>query len=212
MTLRSEEKMSVCIIVGGGDFSSGLLSEKHEGDLVIAADSGYRYLKEAGIEPDICVGDFDSLGDAPGDCPVKRLPVMKDDTDMIAAARLGLEKGYRDFKFFGVLGGKRFSHSVAAVQTVVWLLEQGAHAKIVDKNCTVTALKNETVEFSAEERGSISVFAHSDSAVISLRGLLYPLEKHLLKNSFPLGVSNSFVGKSAAITVEDGVAILIREA
>ena len=203
--------MSVCIIVGGGDFAPGLFIPKNEGDLIIAADSGYAYLKALGITPDLCVGDFDSLGSAPKDCPVVRLPVMKDDTDMIAAARVGLERGYRRFLFFGVLGGRRFSHSAAALQTLAWLLDNGAHGEIIDENCAVTAIRNETAFFSMKERGDVSVFAHSDSVTVTLRGLLYPLEKKTLKNTFPLGVSNSFTGEASSVTAESGTAIIVRE-
>ena len=48
------------IIVGAGSFD-GMMERPGESDLVIAADGGYAYLKEMGIEPDVLLGDFDSL-------------------------------------------------------------------------------------------------------------------------------------------------------
>ena len=56
--------MSICYIVGAGECKK-LDFTKKDGDIVIAADGGYKYLQRAGIKPDIVIGDFDSLGKAP---------------------------------------------------------------------------------------------------------------------------------------------------
>ena len=203
--------MIKCIIVAAGDFDSSLLPAKEPGDLLVAADGGYRYLADMGITPDICVGDFDSLGFEPGGCEIVRLPVEKDDTDIIACAHLGLERGYREFVFCAVLGGNRFSHSIAAVQTLQWLKSLGANGTILDSRCRITAAENETIVFPPEMCGEISVFSLTDTAVVTERGLYYELDRRELKNSFPLGVSNSFTGRHAEITVHSGVLLIITE-
>ena len=56
--------MKKCCIVGGGDFSANTF-DKTEYDLIIAADSGCLYLDGIGVEADIYIGDFDSLGKIP---------------------------------------------------------------------------------------------------------------------------------------------------
>ena len=71
------------------------------GDWVIAVDGGLKYLELCGIEPDFLLGDFDSLGEeyaetvakyrAMGEEHFRQLPVVKDDTDTMAAARLGIQ-------------------------------------------------------------------------------------------------------------------------
>ena len=76
--------------------------------MIIAADGGYDHIKKAGIVPDIIIGDMDSLDDKSktdvsclhNDIEIYRLPVEKDDTDMLAAIRIGLDKGYKDFIIF----------------------------------------------------------------------------------------------------------------
>ena len=199
-----------CIIVGGGDFDAALLPERGAGDLLIAADSGYAALEGAGVLPDICVGDFDSLGYEPGGCEVLHLPVEKDDTDMVAAARLGMERGCDRFTFLGVLGGARFSHSLAAVQTLGWLVSRGARGEILSAGCRVSTASNERVSWPASARGSVSVFALGGPAVVSLEGLKYPLRRHEL-DIFPLGVSNSFTGLPASVEVHEGTALIVEE-
>ena len=51
--------MKRCFIIGGGSFD-GFFDQVTDADLVIAADKGYKYAKEAGILPDYIIGDFDS--------------------------------------------------------------------------------------------------------------------------------------------------------
>lgn len=205
--------MSTCRIIGAGDFSPALLPEKFDDDdLLIAADGGYEYLAAAGVTPDVCVGDYDSLGFVPADENTVVLPVVKDDTDIIYAARMGLERGYKEFAFYGVLGGKRFSHSVAALQTLMFLVDNGACGEIIDENCRIIIASDETVVFPAQQTGEISVLCMTDNAVVTERGLFYTLEKAQLTNRFPLGVSNHFIGETAEITVHSGIAVIIIEA
>ena len=45
---------------------------------VICADGGYAQAVEAGIKPDLIIGDLDSYkGDIPKDVPIEKLPVEK---------------------------------------------------------------------------------------------------------------------------------------
>ena len=54
----------VCYIVGAGE-DCGLDFVPRAEDLLIAADQGYARAKQAGLQPDLVVGDFDSLGCVP---------------------------------------------------------------------------------------------------------------------------------------------------
>lgn len=200
--------MKTCHIVGAGDFSA--VPEIVCGDLLIAADAGYQSLAGAGLSPDLCVGDFDSLGAVPSGCEVIVLPAEKDDTDLLAAARLGLARGYTRFCFYGALGGQRFSHSLAAVQTLGWLAENGARGEILDAGCTITVIADETLSYPAGTQGLLSLFALGDTVIVTLKGLHYPLNEAVVKNTFPLGVSNAFTGQSASVTVR-GMAVVITE-
>ena len=77
--------MSICYIFAAGDAPESLPFRPGEGDFVIAADAGYRVCRKEGIQPDLLLGDFDSM-ERPADCAVLcGLPVEKDDTDTLAA-------------------------------------------------------------------------------------------------------------------------------
>ena len=203
--------MGICYIIGAGDCAA-LTFEPTAEDLVIAADGGLRYLEKAGIRPDLVIGDFDSLGYVPQAHEFVRLPVMKDQTDLQEAADLAVTRGYRRIRFFGALGGSRFSHSVANLQLLCGLAEQGCEAELIDARCCVHALRNGSLHLSAREAGYVSVFAANDVCTgVTIRGLKYPLENATLRNRFALGVSNEFIGEDAEICVADGTLLILIE-
>ena len=200
-----------CVIVSAGDFTPTDYRPQ-EGDFVIAADGGYTYLLDMGITPDLCIGDFDSLGYTPPDCPIYTLPVEKDCTDTDAALRKGLERGCSEFLLLGMLGGKRLSHTLANLQTLTVLAEKHIPHKLVGDGITVCALTTgDTVSFTEKDSCHVSVLAITDTAAVTLCGLYYNGDNISLTNRFPLGVSNSTVGKNALVRCEDGVLLVVTE-
>ena len=198
----------ICYIVGAGE-DYGLDFVPGKQDLVIAADGGYARLKQAGIRPDLVIGDFDSLGWIPEENQVVTLPEVKDVTDTWAAIELGRERGYRSFWLYNCTGG-RIDHTLANIQTLAMLAEQGMTGVLVDQTQLITAVSGSTVEFSPACSGFLSVFSHSDRCTgVTLKGLKYELEHAELTNRFPLGVSNAFLGQPASVTIGSGVAVLV---
>ena len=77
--------MATCYLVGAGRFTARDFAPV-PGDWVIAADAGYEVLQKRGVNPDLLVGDFDSLAHRPTDVTTRMHPVEKDDTDMANTA------------------------------------------------------------------------------------------------------------------------------
>ncbi len=200
--------MGVCYIVGAGECNE-LNITKNNDDIVIAADGGLKYLVDFGVKADIIIGDFDSLGDIPEGENVIKLNPVKDVTDMYAAAEIGIEKGFSEFYIYGACGG-RIDHTLANIQLIVSLSQKGIKAYIRDGKTVITALHNSSIAFSDEYKGYISVFSHSDKCTdVNIKGLKYTLENATISNSFPLGVSNEFIGCSSEISIGNGTAIVI---
>lgn len=215
--------MKKCVIVGAGACNTQKLKEQlvvNDGDLCIAADGGLNYLLEVGRTPHITLGDMDSLGSEAlaglpqADCIIKKLPVEKDDTDMLAAIREGLAAGYRQFELYGALGG-RLDHTFANVQCLLYLLNREARGIIVGDDVTLMLIRNEKICFPADraEKGRrVSVFAFGgDAHGVSERGLKYLLDNVTVKLEFPIGVSNEFTGENAEIAVENGMLLICVE-
>lgn len=197
-----------CYIVGAGAFyDRDFVPEA--GDLVIAADGGYGTLTARGTDMDLVVGDFDSMGFRPDHPKVVDLPVEKDDTDMMAAIRLGWERGYRTFRLYGGTGG-RVDHTLANLQSLVWLSTRGGRGFLIGEDWTAAAVTDGDMTFAPGHSGFLSVFCQGDRAEgVTLEGLKYPLKDAVLTCDFPLGVSNEFTGVASRVAVGKGTLLVI---
>lgn len=199
----------VCYIIGAYHGEDAVILPT-SADFVIAADGGYAALQALGVKANLVVGDFDSLGYVPEAEEIVQHPVRKDDTDTLLAIRLGLERGYRNFVITGALGG-RLDHTFANLQALLFLRDHGARGVMYGDGTVVTAVTNGSITI--EGNGTLSVFtmdAHAQG--VCLRDVSYPLENAELTNSFPIGVSNEFVGKPATIGVEHGTLLVMWQA
>ncbi len=211
--------MKKCIIIGAGVCSAQCLSKQmtlQEGDLCIAADGGLKHLQQIEILPDIVLGDMDSIGlqELSGPFQIKRLPVEKDDTDMLAAIKEGLDAGYKQFMLYGALGG-RLDHTLANIQCLLYLLNRGATGTIIGDDVILTLIKDTKISFTdsfARKGRRISVFAYGGDAYgVCERGLKYLLDSVTVKQEFPIGISNEFTGESAEVEVRQGMLLICIE-
>ena len=218
--------MPTCYIVGAGDFTPRGFAPV-PGDLVLAADGGYRALYRLGTTPDLLLGDFDSLGDVPlpANLPVLRFPVRKDDTDTGLALRYGLEQGFRDFALYGCAGG-RVDHLLANLQSMARVSRLGASVRLAAPDYDAWALTGPAAPGAPLAPAAVltlpprpggtlvSVFCHGDRAEgVTLTGLAYPLSDAVLTGDFPLGVSNRRLdGQPATVAVRRGTLLIFQSA
>ncbi|BAL00293.1 putative thiamine pyrophosphokinase [Oscillibacter valericigenes Sjm18-20] len=201
-------KNRICYIVGAGE-NYGLDFTPRPDDYVIAADGGLLYLEQAGITADLVIGDFDTLHCKPDHPNVITLNTEKDDTDTFAAAREGVKKGYHIFHLYCGTGG-RPEHTFANIQLLAHLAQKNMKGFLVDKARIITAITNGSMKFHQHSKGYVSVFSHSDSSAgVFLKGLKYELDNATLTNTFPIGVSNEFIGKESTITVKTGTLLVV---
>lgn len=156
--------MPTCYIVGAGDFTPRGFAPV-PGDLVLAADGGYRALCSLGYTPDLLLGDFDSLGDLPlpPDLPVLRFPARKDDTDTGLALRHGLDRGFRDFALYGCAGG-RVDHLLANLQSMARVSRLGATIRLAAPEYDAWALTGPAPDASASDASGPAPHAPDASA------------------------------------------------
>lgn len=207
---RAEMKNKTCFIVGAGEFD-GMRLMPESGDLIIAADGGYMYLKDMGLEPDVLMGDFDSLELIPEHQHLLKHSPIKDDTDMALAVAYAADQGYQRFLLYGGLGG-RLDHTLANIQLLNGMSRSGLEAYLIGQGTIMTAITGEEIWFSAGAQGMISVFCLGDAASgVWESGLKYGLQNAVMTCDKTIGVSNEFCGCRSSISVADGTLILVWE-
>ena len=208
-------KNSICLIISGGSFCD-LPREVLKADYVIACDKGVEYADRYGIEPDILIGDFDSVSGDTLDSiddrsvPVMRYPKEKDYTDTFIAVKHALDEGYRELVLVCAMGG-RTDHAFANIQTAHYAAKKGAIVRIYDVKEEMIVFNNTHVIINEGAlRRNMSVFSLDDRCEgVSIKGTKYELDDAVLTNSFPIGVSNEFKKKQAAISVKKGSLLVI---
>ena len=141
---------------------------------------------------------------------IRRVPVEKDDTDTMLAVKTGLEQGCGEFHLYGGTGGRRLDHTLANLQTLLYLRRHGARGYLYDNDFVWTAIEDEslTVERTVEW-GLLSVFClGAPASGIDERGVQYPLTKATLSAEFPLGISNHILEDRARVTVRKGALLV----
>ncbi len=206
-----------CIIFSGGDMPEisreTADSLQNTADVIICADSGLRHALKYGIKPDIIVGDFDSYTEKlPENCEILRSIPEKDDTDTLLAVRKAIALGCRKIDLYGALGGSRFEHTAANIQTMLFALENGCRLDICGESRLMLQCPDdgEMTYDKPQNDCYFSVFAMTDEVHVDrLKGVKYPLEGYVMRNSFPIGVSNEFADDKIKLCISKGVALII---
>ncbi len=205
-------KYSRAVIIGGclQYILTDLKEHLSDADYIICADKGLEYANENNIEPNLILGDFDSTKlPQHASCEVLKLPCKKDDTDLQFAARVALNRGYRDFLLTGVTGG-RLDHTLASISTLNFLQKNGAKAVILDRGASLWFTENSLTLNKPKTESYFSVFPYGGKAEgVTITGAEYPLTRATLTSDFPIGVSNEFKADKITISVEKGCCLVM---
>ena len=202
--------MGICYIVGAGECAA--LPRIEDGDFIIAADGGYDALLSMKIVPNVLVGDLDSIKNVPTGVEILRYKPEKDETDMHLAATLGMERGYREFKIYGGMGG-RCDHTLANFSLLLFLAKRGCKASLVGVREDATVIFSGSETLPMAKRGKyFSVFAFGgEASSVTIKNARYEAENITLSPEFPLGVSNEFCDTPPTVSVKDGAVLVIFE-
>ncbi len=202
--------------------ASGLIQEKHilselvqACQMVICADGGARYMRDAGILPDVIIGDFDSI--TADDCRffekkqvrMIRHPADKDATDTELAADWAVENGADDITFTGA-SGVRLDHTLANIFLLKKLAARNVPARIMDDHNEIHVVQTR-IELTGKPGDTLSVIPASESVKgIRLDGLAYPLHDAEIAMGSSLGISNRFTGHTAAVSIKSGLIVVTK--
>ena len=209
-----ELKKARCVIIGSAPVDEAerrfIGTQVSPEDFLVCADGGYETARRLGLKPDLLIGDLDSCTeDFPPDIEAVRLPVHKDDTDMMYSLKECLGRGYRDFLLLGATGG-RLDHTVANLCGLYYLAMHNARGVLADRQNETVLVINGRVGLQGEPGALVSVFPYGASyCTLSYEGLEYPLDHYRLYPYDPMGTSNRLISTAAKITVHEGPALII---
>jgi thiamine pyrophosphokinase len=206
------------VFLNGAPDSHGLIQEvASRADLVVAADGGARYALEAGIFPDLVVGDMDSLGEdlarevESRGASLERHRVMKDKMDGHLAVLAARERGATAADLLCAVGGR--PGALFAVPHILLAAERiGLRSTVVADQGRMILVEAGSRMVEGEQQDSVSIFPLSGPAAgVTLEGMEYPLENATLDPGDTLGFHNELIGTQARVSVREGTLLIVHE-
>ncbi len=210
--------MLAAIFLNGSPDSPDLLRRvAGRADLVVAADGGARYALEAGVVPDLVVGDMDSLGEGLArevesrGASLERHPVRKDKMDGHLAVLAARERGATAADLLCAVGGRL--GALFAVTHILLAAERiGLHSTVVADRGRMFVVEAGSRKVEGASQDSISIFPLSGPAAgVTLEGMEYPLENATLEPGDTLGFHNELIGNEARVSVGNGALLVVQE-
>lgn len=209
-------------IFANGDPNDGVMPRRalaaaHPDALMIAADGGARVAREYGIQPQIVIGDFDSItqGDlhaleAQG-VDIRRYPEEKDETDLELALMLAAERGATWIRILGGIGD-RIDQTLANIYLLSAPYLAGRDARL-SAGRQETWLAGPGIQRLTGAAGdTISLLPICGAARVTTDGLRYPLHGETLHYSEARGVSNLLAGSVGTVEVHEGQIVIVQTA
>ncbi|MFQ5813771.1 MAG: thiamine diphosphokinase [Anaerolineae bacterium] len=207
--------MKAIIIANGqihdSDFDRSLVAPT---DLVICADGGASNALALGLQPQVVVGDLDSLDESVRSRLEKRHcqfivhPARKDETDLELALYYAIEHGVDEILILGALGG-RIDQALANVQLLALPELHSVKAKILDGRQEVFLIRDEAL-IKGQMGDTLSLLPLTEEVTgIYTEGLEYPLENGTLYLGPARGVSNTLTAPRARVQVGQGLLLAV---
>jgi thiamine pyrophosphokinase len=210
--------LRAAIFLNGSPDSRGLIQHALErADLVVAADGGARYALEAGVVPNLVVGDMDSLGEdllrriEKRGTPLERHPVRKDQMDGHLAVLAARERGATAADLLCAAGGRL--GALFAVPHILLAAERiGLRCTVVSDHVRMFVIEADRRALQGSPRDSVSVLPLAGPATgVTLENMEYPLKNATLKSGDTIGFHNELTSNEARISVVEGALLVVQE-
>jgi thiamine pyrophosphokinase len=206
------------IIVAGGQLDTGEEWRRwvREGDLVVGADGGAAQALAWGFEPQVVIGDMDSIPDhvrAHLEGQGARFvvhPRAKDETDLELALAFAVEQGAREIVVLGAMGG-RLDHTLSNVLLLALPALEGVCVRIAAGQEDALLLRGGGAAILEGQAGDLVSLLPlgGDVRGVTTGGLAWALEGATLRFGHSRGVSNEMTGPVARIAIDEGYLLVV---
>ena len=186
-------------------------------DLVIAADGGARIALQLGLEPQVVIGDMDSVPPelrahlAERGCQFLEYPARKDETDTELAIHYVLQAGAQEIVLLGATGD-RLDHTLANIFLLGMPALAGVKCSIVTRNSEVWLLRGgDELEMHGHPGDIVTLLPlGQDAAGIHTDGLEWALHDETLRFGPARGISNVMAAGTARVRLRAGLLLVLR--
>ncbi|QDZ00420.1 thiamine diphosphokinase [Nitratireductor mangrovi] len=200
------------ILLGGDVQRTPRLDAALAGARVIAADSGIRHAAELGLQPELWIGDFDSVGEAEiaGHPNVERevFPPEKDQTDGELAIAAAIERGAGSIVLVGAFGGPRADHTFLHLTAAIGLVERGITTLLTSGREEGHPVLPGAASFDYAPGTLFSLLAFSDLSGLTVTGAKWPLDQVEIAFGSSRTLSNE-VESALSVSLGSGRALLL---
>ncbi len=210
---------NTCYIIAGGELLAPI--ELYKDFLVdktplFAADRGGEHLSEMCITPDYLLGDFDSISKKvllalkKAGVQTADYPEEKDETDLEIAADFALRKGYKKIIILGAWGG-RPDQSIAGISVLHKIKKHNGNGIILNPGDSLELVSGRTgLKREKGEKFSLAAWG-GEVTGLSITGCKYNISGVVLSPWETRGISNRIIEKTGKISLNKGLALLMRE-
>ena len=202
-------------------FANGLLEDVGEmqpylqpDDYLVAVDGGLKHLDRLGRQPNILIGDLDSVD--PGrvialreaGVEVEKYPVDKNETDLELALLFAVRQGFKVIRVVGALGGR-----IDQMLGNLYLLSLdglvGCDIRLEDGKIEVALIRKE-IAIEGEPGDIVSLLPLGAPVTgVTTFDLKYPLRAETLYPDHTRGISNVMLESQCRVTIESGQLLCI---
>jgi thiamine pyrophosphokinase len=185
-------------------------------NFIIAADGGAVHSRILGIEPDVIIGDLDSLEQETVEHFRQRQveiithPTSKDATDLELALEYALQHNADEIVVLGALG-ERWDHSLGNILLLANPAYQSIPIRMISGPVEIGLVQPpQTYQISGTQGDLVSLIPiGGDAHGITTSGLEYPLDEGHLKYGATRGISNTLTSDKATVSIQHGMLLCL---
>jgi thiamine pyrophosphokinase len=208
------------VIIANGHLSDPAEARRRirPGDHIICADGGTHHARVMGLTPNVVVGDMDSLDqglrtelEAVG-VRFEVHSTRKDETDLELALKLATAEGADDIEILAMLGG-RLDQSLANLLMLARSEWAPAWVRVTERNQSAWPVRGGQETTIKGMRGDLLSLVPLTSLVtgVTLEGVEWPLNDATLHFGSTLTISNTLMGPTARLKVEEGLVLVVHQ-
>ena len=204
------------LVVAGGDSNDLPESTAVLGswDMVVCADGGVHNAQRLGLQPDLIIGDLDSLGAEERQSLLQAgirfdvHPTAKDETDLELALLWCARQHVSQLTLLGALGG-RPDHMLANLLLLSDRRLSGIEICLRSRDWQMWLARHD-LAIAGAGGDTVSLIPLSSRVTkVRTEGLEYPLRRETLYRGPARGVSNVMLGVQARVAFDEGILVVM---